>query len=640
MKKSHMPLGTKILLLLLLVLAAFWIGKGVGGKKNPNNSAAQVEHGHGKEEIWTCSMHPQIRMPKPGKCPICGMDLIVQTEEDGDGASPNQLSMSEAAAALANIETQEVERKWVQKEIRMVGKIDYDESRLKVITARVGGRLDRLFVDYTGISIKKGDHLVSLYSPELYAAQEELIQALNRLQAMPEGQSGVLQQTTKAMVTAAREKLKQWGLTSGQISEIESRKIPEDHLTMYSPISGIVIEKSAVEGNYVKTGTAIYKIADLSSVWVLFDAYESDISWLRFGQKVEFTVEAYPGEKFEGRIGFIDPILNPMTRTIKLRVNVENPNNKLKPDMYVRGNVLASLTPEGGIVDDYLAGKWISPMHPEVISSKPGNCTVCGMKLVKASSLGFVSGNSAKEIPLVIPQTAALITGKRAVVYVALPGDKPLFEGREVVLGPKVGDYYIVVSGLSEGEKVVKRGAFKIDSELQIRAKKSMMNPDNVSDKNAGMDKKEGVEKNINIPEKSVQTLVPAYLGWQHALFKDQLKEAIESKKQLIEKAKALMKELHGAKSPEASIKWIHDFLDILGGTGDKNLEAQRRGFFKVSNSLIEISGSNSWRDKYFRIHCPMAFDGEGADWLQEGENVRNPYFGKKMPSCGSVVKE
>jgi len=229
---------------------------------------------------------------------------------------------------------------------------------------------------------------------------------------------------------------------------------------------------------YVDTGTKIYTIADLSRLWVKLDAYESDMMWIRYGQEVEFTTEAYPGEVFTGRISFIDPVLDPKTRTVKLRVNIDNPDVKLKPEMFVRAVVRARVSAGGRVMDVAMVDKWICPMHPDVVKDSQGMCDICEMDLVTAESLGYVAVDEVAEAPVVIPASAPLITGKRAVVYVQVPDkEKPTFEGREVVLGPRAGDYYIVESGLSEGQMVVTKGNFKIDSALQIQAKPSMMNP-------------------------------------------------------------------------------------------------------------------------------------------------------------------
>jgi len=431
-------------------------------------------------KYWTCSMHPQIKLLEPGKCPICAMDLIPVKEGDNN-LSEYSLTMSEHAKKIAKIQTTKVQRKFVEAKVRLVGKVDYDETRLAYITAWVSGRIDRLFVDYTGVSVDKGDHLVEIYSPELLSAQEEYLQALKSVVDVEKSHLDVIKETTQDTLTNVLEKLKLLGITDEQIEDIKKNGVVSEQMVIYSPIGGIVISKEVKEGTYVKTGTRIYTIADLSSVWIKLDVYESELNMLKYGQKVEFETESYPGEIFRGKIAFIDPILNEATRTVKVRVNVDNSRGKLKPGMFVRAVVKVSFSTNGVVVGDDLLGKSICPMHPEIVKDEKSRCDICGMELKKAEDLGYVSkkGESLKA-PLVIPVTVPLITGKRAVVYVELTGtDEPTFEGREVVLGHRVGDYYIVKKGLEEGEKVVTQGNFKIDSALQLEAKPSMMNPHN-----------------------------------------------------------------------------------------------------------------------------------------------------------------
>ena len=441
-------------------------------------SAGQMEQ---SATMWTCSMHPDVRRFKPGRCPWCRMELIpVRVTPQEMMTSLREFATTEAAKALMDIETTTVERKFVTAEIRMVGKVDYDETRLAYITAWIPGRLDRLFVDYTGVPVRKGDHMVYMYSPELLAAQEELIQAHKAVENLRASDSEMIRSMSQATVKAAREKLRLWGLTPEQITEIEERGTPSDHMTIYAPIGGTVIHKNGQEQMYVNTGTRIYTVANLSQVWVKLDAYESDLMWLHYGQKVEFASVSYPGETFNGTISFIDPVLNPNTRTVKVRVNAPNADGKLKPEMFVKAVVRAKVAAGGMVVGPKLAGKWICPMHPSIIKSDAGECDICQMALVRIESSRYVSVDPTKaERPLVIPVSAALVTGTRAIVYVEVPDkDKPRYEGREIVLGPRAGDYYIVRSGLRAGERVVTKGNFKIDSALQIEAKPSMMTPE------------------------------------------------------------------------------------------------------------------------------------------------------------------
>lgn len=471
-----------ILLIIVLIIIGFKLGR-LGRSVDPHEGHEHQANGTSetKTEWWTCSMHPEVRLKNPDAlCPKCNMTLIPLIIDDSSGGSMRQLVVSEEAKKLMDVEVAPVERKLVNATVRMVGKVDFDETNLEYITAWFPGRLDKLYVDYTGVTVNKGDHMVYMYSPELIGAQEELLQALEAVKGMSKSDLGLMQEMTAGTVDAAREKLRLWGLTAAQIAKIEKTGKVTDHMTINSPTSGIVIHKNALEGMYVETGTKIYTIADLSKIWIMLDAYESDLQWLRYGQEVEFTTVSFPGLAFKGTISFIDPILNEKTRTIKVRLNVPNPEGRLKPGMFVKAVVRSTVASGGKIMDASLAGKWICPMHPEIIKDDPGKCDICEMPLVQTETLGYASDDpSTAEKPLVIPVTAALVTGTRAIVYVQLPDtEKPTFEGREIVLGPRAGDYYLVRSGLKENEKVVVTGNFKIDSSLQIMAKPSMMTPE------------------------------------------------------------------------------------------------------------------------------------------------------------------
>jgi Cu(I)/Ag(I) efflux system membrane fusion protein len=656
----------KRIVLGVTVLIALVIGFILGRRSGPGDGDVTAQHtGHGgvekKAEVWTCAMHPQIKLPKLGQCPICGMDLIPLRTEAGDdsaGDMPNlrRLSMSAAAVGLAEIQTAQVRRMVVSKEIRMVGKVDYDETRVRTIAAWSPGRIDRMYVDYTGIDVKEGDHLVYIYSPELRTTQEELLQARKAVGALNKSRLSVLRESALATKQAAREKLRLLGLTPQQVREIEQRGTPTDHLTIYAPSGGTVVRKHAVEGMYVETGTPIYTIADLSRVWVRLDAYESDFSWIRYGQEVGFNAEAYPGETFRGRIAFIDPILNPKTRTAKVRVNMENPDGKLKPEMFVRAVVKAGVAAGGKVMDPSLSGKWISPMHPEVVRDEPGPCPVCGMPLVKAEDLGYVPA-SRDSTPLVVPASAPLVTGKRAVVYVKIPGQsKPTFEGREVVLGPRAGDHYVVKSGLSEGDEVVVKGNFKIDSALQILARPSMMSAEGGAGGGAhahgghdgGSEKpaeKTAAKKNVEVPasfREHLRPLYEAYAAIHEALGADDLGSALEAYGQFAGAVGGVdMTDLEG--HPHMVWMDLSQRLSdsaVLGREAD-TLTKTREAFGSLSKEMIALASQFGPppHQELAQIYCPMAFGGKGGAWLQTGENVRNPYFGSKMSSCGEIQK-
>lgn len=636
----------KVVLAMMAVFVLGYVVRTVTGPAKPDaqhsESAAPAQTDH--VQWWTCSMHPQIHQPKPGKCPICFMDLIPVASSHAD-VGERQISFSPAAIKLMEVATTPVERKFVTAEVRMVGKIDYDETQVKNITAWVPGRIDRLYVDFTGTTVSKGDHMVELYSPELISAQAELIQTLKAVENASAAASDMVRRTTDATLGAAREKLRLLGLTAEQISTIESSERTVTHITIYSPIGGVVIHKNATEGMYVQTGTPIYTVADLSRLWVKLDAYESDLSWIRYGQKVEFTAEAYPGELFYGTINFIDPVLNEMTRTIKLRVNVDNPDGKLKPEMFVRAAVRSQVALGGRVMVPEMAGKWICPMHPSVIKTAPGTCDICGMNLVTTESLGYLV-DTAKEAPLVIPASAPLITGTRAVVYVQVPDkEKPTFEGRQVTLGPRAGDYYLVKEGLQEGEIVVTNGNFKIDASLQIQAKPSMMSaePTPTTEKlSAGEEPAVKVAETPPAFREQLWGVVEKYLSLHRALASDDKDGAVASAQAAITSLASVDMTLLGAEQHKLWMKRSDAISKALSGIKTAGqIEAARVQFGLLSNetvSAVKEFGIPENRSLQ-RIHCPMAFNNKGADWLQDNADVLNPYFGASMPKCGQVTE-
>lgn len=389
-----------------------------------SHSGEGVEHhheGHGHDlvqdesGVWTCSMHPQIRMDKPGKCPICSMDLIPLKKNAGSDANidPSAIQLSDEAMALADVQTTRVSRENPVKTVRLYGKIATDERSQQSQTAYVGGRIEKLDVEFTGESVRAGQTLATIYSPELFTAQQELLQAVSMQQPQ--------------LVQAAREKLRLWNMTEAQIDEIQKSGKASPTVEIKANTSGIVTAKRVNRGDYISQGVVLFDIANLSRVWAMFDAFEVDLPFLNKGDRVEFTLPAFPGKKFSGRISFVDPIINATTRTARVRVDVANPGLELKPEMYATAEVDAPLK-------------------------------------------GY------KDM-IVVPQTAVLWTGKRSIVYVRQPDTSiPTFQLREVELGPSLGGAYVVIKGLSDGEEIVTDGVFSIDASAQLEGKQSMMN--------------------------------------------------------------------------------------------------------------------------------------------------------------------
>ena len=622
----------------LTLMLGFLIGRGFDSSEPTVGDAATGGASLGTS--WTCSMHPQVRLPEPGPCPICFMDLIPVTSST---SGLRALEISETAMALAEIETAPVERRAVEHQVPMVGKVAFDETRVAHITARVGGRLDRLFVDYTGVKVRKGDHMVEIYSPELFVAQRELLQSIETGKRMGESSLEIMRESSTRTVESAKERLRLFGLTQEQIDEIVARGTPDEHVTLLAPSGGIVVDKHAIKGMYVDEGTLIYTIADLSKVWILLEAYESDIAWIRYGQDVEFEVRAYPGEVFHGRVAFIDPVLDDTSRTVKVRLNVENPDGRFKPDMFVSAVSRAVLTPHGRVLDELVAGKYMCPMHPEVLADSPEACRECGMDLVPTAELGFIAADEDPELPLVVPATAPLITGKRAVVYLRVPGtEHPTFEGREVKLGPRAGDWYVVHEGLEFGDQVVVKGNFKLDSELQIRAGPSMMNP---PDEQA-QGEPEDLERFASPPafREGLGVLLEAYDALGNALAADDDELAQGAARELVAAVEAF--DGSGLEG-RAAEHWL-ELEQALSAAAESARDARDIGTRRLSLSALtaeltrtlEHFGYSHVSGPAQVFHCPMAFDGAGGDWLQLSDETANPYYGAAMLRCGTSERE
>jgi len=355
-------------------------------------------------------------MPQPGKCPICGMELIPLAQNSASSIDPDAVHLSKEAAQLANVLTSVVTKQKPVKEVRLYGKVQADERLLQSQVAHIPGRIERLAVNFTGEPVIKGQVLVQIYSPELVTAQQELLEAAKTKQTQP------------AIYEAVKEKLRQWKLTDSQIAKIEDSGTIQNNFDLVSNSNGIVTARRVNTGDYVSQGTVLFEIADLSKVWVMFDAYESDLQFLSKGEKVSFTLQALPGNGYTGRIVFIDPVIDPVTRVAKVRVETGNQSGKLKPEMFATGIVSSTL-------DEYRDN-------------------------------------------FVIPRSAVLWTGKRSVVYVKQPdSDEPSFKIREIELGPALGESYVIINGLSEGEEIVTSGTFSVDAAAQLEGKPSMMNP-------------------------------------------------------------------------------------------------------------------------------------------------------------------
>lgn len=484
-----------VLILLLVILVAvggYVIGRSTTGPRpvtlTPTTSAVQ------SRQIYTCSMHPQIRLDQPGKCPICGMPLVpaAPTASEQAAAGDGMLQLSDHAMAMASVETTPVDRRELSRELRAVGKIQYNESSLATVTARVDGYVERLFVNFTGVEIKAGDHLAEVYSPDLLVAQQELLIAL---------QSGVGTQASP-LVEMSKLKLRRWGLTDEQITALIEKKQITDRVTLLSPIEGTVIERMAIQNGSFKAGDALYRVANLDTVWVYLDIYEYDLAWVRYGQQVKIGAEALPGREFIGSVTFVQPIVNEETRTVRVPVLLENKDHALKPGMFVSARLVSVLADDGQAAPTGVEGKYSCVMHPQVLRDEPGKCPICEMPLKQIPGRVLAAAAHDEHVGHVMPPTttsapsasipvvlavsasAVLDGGTRRIVYVEM--SRGLFESREVVLGPRAGEFFPVLKGIAEGERVVTRGGFLIDSQFQIAGHPSLFYPGGLMGGSAG----------------------------------------------------------------------------------------------------------------------------------------------------------
>lgn len=446
-----------------------WVSAGSGGEI--------VASSGGDTRTYICPMLCTPPQVGPGRCPVCEMELVPAAS--GGGASDTKsVQIDSAGRRIANIRTVAAQSKPVTRQIRAVGELHYDEGALKTIAAYVDGRLERLYADYTGVVVEKGDHLALVYSPRLYSAQVELLLAKQAHNDSRDSSLARVQRSSEEIYRSARQRLIELGMTEEQILELESASEANSRLHLCAPISGTVIKKYATEGQYVKEGQPIYELADLSTVWLMLQLFPEDAAAIRYGQQVTAVVQSLPGREFTGRVAFIDPVVDTQKRTVGVRVVMPNEKGLLRVGDFAKATIETPLgaAPGGGLVyDPELASKWISPRHPQVVEDTPGKCPLCDIDLVPASDLGFTSDPSAAGEALVVPRSAVLVAGESSVLYVETEPGR--FEIRNVVLGPRSGDQVVVLDGLAAGEKVAVSGNFLIDSQMQLAGNASLIDP-------------------------------------------------------------------------------------------------------------------------------------------------------------------
>lgn len=581
------------------------------------------------EVVYYCSMHPSVRQNEPGDCPICSMELIPEVNNTTASGDPNELTMSLAAMKLAEIETSVVRSGNPVSTIYLPGKVMADQNKVSSVTALFGGRIVNLYVDYEGAFVRKGQKIASIYSPELVSAQQELLQAAK------------LKNQNPVLYKSAKRKLALWELPAETIENIETSGEIETEIDIVSPATGYVTKLNVSRENYVNRGTMMYMVADLSSVWVMFDAYESDLSLVEEGQTINFTTATYPGEKFEGTVSFVDPSVNNMTRTADVRVKANNPNQKLKPNMLAEG---------------------------------------------------ILTANISNQKSLLIPKSAVLWTGPRSVVFVQVPEtEEPTFIAREVTLGKRVGNQYIILEGLEPGEEVVTHGNFKLDGAAQLADKFSMMNrmPGTGANRTGheghtmGAGNSDEMQMDMNSPSMDKKSMnmemgKEDHSGHnmnmemdeedhsEHSMdmkpvsseFKSQLNEVL--KEYLLLKDALVMSDVSKVSASAKNIQNRLDKVDMTLVKGDmhvkwmnqlaklsdsakeistsESLDFQRIQFLTLSKSIIESVKTFGVNGVVYQQFCPMTDGGKGGYWLSDSEEIANPYFGDQMHNCGEIV--
>ena len=580
-----------VLLALLLTMVALGIGLGyLLFAKNSQPYAPEMHHeahpqkhsevGSTTDEIWTCSMHPQIRQNEPGICPICEMDLVPLKASTSD--DPLVLQMTKEAVKLANIQTSIIglESGKSGKVIRLTGKVHADERNASSQVAHLAGRIEKLLVNFTGEQVFAGQKIAEIYAPELIAAQQELLEAIN------------LQEFNPSLPESVRQKLRYWKIDEATIQQIESTGKVQETFSIYATKYGVVSKRRVAVGDYIKQGESLIDLIDLSKVWVLFDAYEEDIAEIKIGNQIEFTASTISNKTFKAQVTFIDPLVNSETRTVSIRTEISNENNLLKPGTLVYGEL----------------------NKVRRLKGKP-----------------------------TVPKTAVMWTGNSSVVYVKLQDREiPSFQFREVEIGEEIGNGYQIIKGLKKGEEVVTYGNFTIDAAAQLNNQASMMNKDVLLKKEEEKGTPNFQSITADQFKEQLSVLAKSYISVKDAFVETDANKTTQLIEDFLVKLEGVDMKLLQGEAHVFWMKQYNSMLthgrkiQVL-----QDIEKQRSQFSFVSDALITaIHAFGTKGDALYVQHCPMAFDNEGGDWLSDEKQINNPYFGDKMLRCGVVKKQ
>jgi Cu(I)/Ag(I) efflux system membrane fusion protein len=608
------PALKKIAVVSATVLVSLWIGtvwggrfaSGTGrmwgaltggGQPHETSQASVGEDGHvhggggsaqpANTQYYTCGMHPWIILPKPGNCPVCTMALTPIDPAKFTG----EVSIDPSMVQNIGVRIDPVRTGPLVKTIRTVGTIDYDETRVRDVNIKVSGWIEKLHVDYLGSEVKQGQPLFDLYSPELYAAQEEYLLAWRNRDKIgadfvPDAAKGA-----RDLLEAVRTKLEYYDITDAQTQALQERGEPVKAMTLLSPHTGVVTAKHANEGMRVNPGMQVYRIADLSKVWVMVTLYEYQLPFVSVGQRAVMSLPYVPGQTFEGRVLYIYPYLEKQTRQVTVRLEFDNPTSLLKPGMYVNVELKSTLSREATLVS----------------------------------------------------RSAVIDTGERQVAFASLGEGR--FEPRDVQIGVETDDGMVqVLSGLKPGEMVVVSGQFLIDSEAKIRDAMAKMVRGNLASEQKVMVAVEGVSELSSVSPAVAGLLgdaFDAYFLIGNALAHDTVLGIREPARELAEILDTLLK-IELKEDPHFWHKHT-EAATILGSAlemmGVDDLETTRLLYAKLSVAFIELAKATGVPPAYGKhvqvLHCPMYHEGQGGGaWLAPMGEVRNPFFGRTMPGC------
>lgn len=560
----------------VLVLAGLLLGYlFFGGDSSESNDELVIEAESGK---WTCSMHPNVDGKEQGNCPLCAMDLVFMSKHT-ETLTSNQITMSEEASALANIQTTTVGTTDSEGiSLKLSGTVTSNKKTDAMQTILFDGRIDALYTNYVGKKVRSGQEIGKVYSPELYLAQDKLLTSVS------------YKETHKNLYESARNTLGLWKMSDVQIDKMIADGKPMVNFPLFADVNGTITEVLASEGNFYKQGDPLYRVSDLRWVWVILDAYEEQIPLLKEGQEVDLQFSALPNEVHTAKISFVEPVMQKNKRTVAVRVLIQNEKGKLKPGMFAEAQIKAK--------------------------------------------------SNQKNI-VVVPKSAVLWTGKRSIVYKQPKAENAVFELVEVELGQSFSDSYEVISGLSIGDEIVTNGAFTIDAAAQLMGKNSMMN--RAKKENLGVSTEEFSNLETKNPKtlafdktEGITQLLQIYFELKDAMVKSDFKLSHQKTVML---NKVLETELQNESASTTSLKPIKKQLMTLMKAN--NIESLRKEFKPFSNEWIKVikGVKNLPKTVYVQI-CPMADNGEGASWLSLNEEIANPYYGASMLRCGTVQDE